>query len=289
MSKRKAIAVVATSVALALGVGPVAADVAELSTGQGDVMTFEYEGEQLRINTGNSQQSYMLVRDGRLYVVSQSDGQTMVIEMSGALKSLGQSANSATPRSVDSKVISLRKTGKTETIAGMRGETYELRYVDHEGRERQADMVLSDDPLAVGFRDAMHRMAMAMANSLGRDTFEKELEAGEQLQGQLQALNMGVLRYDKDMQIRSIKDVRVDPQRFVLPAEPVDLGGIGGIFGGQQGQSGSGGLGGWFGGGKKESSGDSESSEDDKQEDSGSATESVGKALGKTLGKIFGN
>ncbi|TXS93020.1 hypothetical protein FV139_13805 [Parahaliea maris] len=281
----------ASALTLGLGASFAAADIAEVTTEQGDVMTFEYEGDNLRINMQESGAGgYMLVRDGKMYVVNYNDGQPMVFDLGSAFQMFGSMATSATPSTVDSKVISLKATGASETLGGIKGDVYELRFIDHEGRERQENLVLSDDPLAIGFRDAIEKMARTLAASVDEKQFEKELKASEKLQQQLADLNKGVLRYGKDMQIRSIKDTTVDAQRFVLPAAPTDLGGMmSGIFGGgssssqKSGQS-SGGLGSLFGGG---SSSDKEEAPAE-EEGTGSAAEGVGKAVGEAFGKLFG-
>lgn len=293
---RKPLASITAAIALA-GMYHTAsfADIAEVETEDGEVMTFEYEGNMLRINTaGNEQQGYMLMRDGKMYVVTQNDGQPMVLDMSSAFKMFGAMAASATPSTVESKVLSLDATGKSETLGGIQGEVYELRYVDHNGKEQKADMVLSKDPLARGFRDAIQSMAMTMAESLDKDTFKDELEAGEQMQAKLQALNMGVLRYGQDMQIRSIKDTGVAAERFALPAEPTDLGSMlseafGGGQGGEGGSSNSNGgiLGSIFGGGQAPDQGQDqdEAAPADEEQEQKSAAEAVGEAFGK----LFGN
>lgn len=263
------------------------ADIAEVVTSEGDVMTFEYEGNMLRINPGQSDQGYMLMRDKKMYVVTDSDGQPMVFDMSSAMKMFGSMAESATPSTVETKVISLKATGKSETLAGIKGEVYELHYIDHEGDEQRADMVLSDNALARGFRDAIQNMAMTLANSLDKDTFNKQMKAGENLQDQLSALNKGVLRYGQDMELRSLKDSKVDPQRFVLPAQPTDLGGmLSEAFGGAQGSGDSEGgiLGAIFGGDQDKA--EKKQPTSDKEEPS--AGEAVGKAVGEAFNKLFG-
>lgn len=278
----------ASGLALALGTGFANADIAEVTTEEGDVMTFEYEGDNLRINVQEGGEGYMLVRNDKMYVVNYNDGQPMVFDLGSAFQMFGSMAASATPSTVDSKVISLKPTGASETLGGIKGDVYELRFVDHEGRERQENLVLSDDPLAIGFRDAIQNMALTVARSVDEKQFENELKASEKLQQQLADLNKGVLRYGKDMQIRSIKDTTVDAQRFALPAEPTDLGGMmSGIFSGgggsQSSGQGSGGLGSLFGGGNTE-----QEEAPAKEEEKGTAAEEVGKAVGEAFGKLFG-
>lgn len=286
-----------STIALAAGLyhGIASADVAEVVTENGEVMTFEYEGDNMRINTPaeNAESNYMLLRDSKLYVVTQQDGRAMVFDLGSALSMFGAMAEGATPDAVTTKVVSLEPTNKKETLGGIEGEVYELRYIDQKGNEQSGELVLSDDPLARGFRDAIQDMAMTMTKMLDDKTFEDERKVGEDMQARLESLDKGVLRYGKDMAIRSIKDTTVDAQRFVLPAEPTDLGSMlsgalgGGQAGGESGGNSSGGvLGSIFGGGSEQQAPSSDG--DDRQEPE-SAAGNMGKAVGEAFGKLFGN
>ncbi|MBN7798415.1 hypothetical protein [Parahaliea mediterranea] len=288
---RKSLASLTATIALA-GIHHSAsyADIAEVETEDGEVITFEYEGDLLRINPTGNEQGYMLMRDGKMYVVTQNDGQPMVLDMSSAFKMFGAMAGSTAPSTVESQVLSLQATGKSETLGGIQGEVYALRYIDHNGKEQSADMVLSKDPLARGFRDAIQSMAVNMAKSLDKDSFKDELEAGEQMQAKLQDLNMGVLRYGSDMRIRSIEDTNVAAERFALPAEPTDLGSMlseafGGGQGGESGDDNSTGgiLGSIFGGGQNQDQGQ------DQGDDGEQGQKSAAEAVGEAFGKLFGN
>ncbi len=268
------------------------ADIAEVVTENGDVMSFEYEGDMLRINTTSQGEGYMLMRDNKMYVVSIQDGQPMVFDLGSTMKMFGAMAESAMPQTAESKVISLKATGRNETLGGMQGEVYELHFIDTEGREQRGEMVLSKDPRALGFRDAIQTMALSMAKTLDNGTLKDEMDAGRDMQSRLEALDMGVLRYGKDMQIRSIEDTTIASSRFALPAEPTDLGAMmqGAFGGGQSGTSGDGSSsgGGMFGGlfgGSAEKEADKAPAEEKEK----SAGEAMGEAVGEAFGKLFGN
>ena len=260
---------------------PAAADIAEVVDGEGNRMRFEYQDQQLRINPAD-QEGYMIVRDGRTYVVQDSDGQIMVLDLSQAMSMFGGMARAATPETVDVRVESLEATGREETVAGIPGEVWRLRYIDEDGQTRETDMVLSEDARARGFRDAVFLMAKSIADSVDMD-----LEGTDKLQQQLASRDLGVLRYGQDMRITSLDTTRVDDARFVLPAEPTDLSGLGNLFGGgQQGGANGGGLGSLFGG-----NGGSDTAEDggESADDAGNAVENATKEIGKAFGKLFGN
>ena len=249
------------------------ADITEVVDAEGNAMTFEYEGDQLRINM-NAQDSYMLLRDKRIYVVTDQDGETMVIDLKQTMSMFGNLAKSAVPDMADVRVESLESTGRQETVAGISGEVYLLKFVDYDGRPQQAELVLSPDRRAVGFRDAMHRMAASMGDLVDQQA------ASDTLQTQLGARDLGVLRYGNDMRVAAITETTVDAARFILPAEPTDLSGLGSLFGG----GGSGGfMSGIVGGGANEDAAD------ENEEPAANPIENAGKEIGKAFGKLFGN
>jgi hypothetical protein len=261
--------------AMGLSAAIAQADIAEVVDAEGNKMTFEYEGEQLRINMGG-QDSYMLLRDKSIYVVTDQDGEVMVIDLKQTMSMFGNLAKSAVPDMANVNVESLQPTGRKESVAGIDGEVYLLKFVDHEGKRQEADLVLSPDRRAVGFRDAMHRMAATMGDLVDQQA------ASDKLQNQLGERNLGVLRYGSDMRVAAITETRVDAARFVLPAEPTDLSALGGLLGG--GSGGSGGfMSGILGGGA------SDKSDKEGDETATNPIENAGKEIGKAFGKLFGN
>ncbi len=269
-----------TALLLALGltVLPASADIAEVVDSEGNKMTFEYQGDQLRIDM-NQQNSYMLVRGEHVYAVTDNDGEVMVIDVKQTLSMFGNMAQSAIPDMAAVNVESLVKTGRSETVAGIQGEVYTLTFTDHEGQRQEAEMVLSADRRALGFRDAVHRMASTMSSMLAQQGTH------DRLQGQLDAQNLGVLRYGQDMRVTSITETQVADARFVLPAEPTDLSGLGGLFGANAVGGGEGGfMSGILGGNNAEKTTDTQ-----EEEEPANPMENAGKEIGKAFGRLFGN
>ena len=114
------------------------ADVTTVQTNNGDTMTYEYEGDKLRIDVGQ-QDSYMLLVDGTVYSVTRSDGEYMVVDVSQAMSMFGSALRDAAPGAADSRVESFEATGRKETIAGIEGEVYLVKYIDHEGKAQQGE------------------------------------------------------------------------------------------------------------------------------------------------------
>jgi len=203
-----------------------AAGTADVAAADGGTMRFEYAGDKLRVTTSQADAPYMVVRDGKIYMVQDQDGQTMVIDLGQAMGMFGNLAGSVTPSMMATEVISLEATGAKETHGGVLGDVYTLRYRTGDGKEQQADVVLSDDPRALAFRDAITRFAATMAQSIP----QQQQQVSDDIQARLVAMNKGVLRYGKDMTVTAFSDAAVDEARFTLPAAPTDLSGIGRIL-----------------------------------------------------------
>lgn len=274
------------------------AGVADVVNSDGSTMKFEYQGDKLRIDTGQGEASYMVLRDDHIYVVTNSDGNLMVIDANQAMGMFGSMAGAATPSAVASEVVSLEATGRKETHAGITGEVYDLEFVTEDGKKQKTELVLAKDDRAREFSRALSGMAMSLSKSAGKD-FGR---AANDMESRLLAMDMGVLRYGKDMTISAISDKKVDQSRFELPAEPTDLSSIGSLMN-QSRQSGasdqnsagqsqkSGGVVSSFLGalGKGSSNkDDSNESGENKEEGQESEENSEDNPLGKALGKLFG-
>jgi len=280
LSNNRLLTATLLAIGLALGGGATHAGTADMVTSDGHEMKFEYLGDDLlRINMQEG--NYMLVQGGEVYMVTNSDGELMVINLKQAMGMFGSMADSATPSAVEGKLVSLKSLGRKETVAGIPGEVYEVRFIDHEGQERTAEVVLSGDPRAVELQQAMFNMAKSMAKAANR-----EVKGQEEIKRKLDGMNKGILRYGDDMRVTAISDKTFDQGHFALPAEPTDLSGLQGVFGGGQvggdrGQSGgmmSGILGAF---GQQEQ----EESEEQQEESAEGGTESIKKAFGKLFGK----
>lgn len=261
------------------------AGAADVRTSEGGQMKFEYGGnDQLRI-TPDGQNGYMVARDGEIFMVTSSEGQVMVLSLSQTMGMFGPQSGAASPSTVEGKLLSLEPTGTTETVAGIKGEVYRVRYLDQEGRERSTDMVLSDDHRAKEFQRALFTMIEAFARAAGKPT------AGpEELQARLTNMNKGTLRFGEEMWVTAISDREIDSSRFVLPAEPTDMSAMGGMFGGGQ----SGGSGESSGGFMSGIFGDKAQRQQDRVEDrteqevDRETDEAVDSVMDKAFNKIFG-
>ncbi|MEM1143448.1 MAG: hypothetical protein AAGI88_12765 [Pseudomonadota bacterium] len=214
---------------------PVFAGTAVIESG-GDQMTYEYSKNALRMGTPGSD-NYFLIRDDNMYSVSYEGGQPMVIDAGSMMKALGPALKQYASSEMTAELVSMKKTGKKETIAGLRGDVYTVTVRNESGENETHEVVLSTDKRAREFTDAMFLMT-SLSATLGGEQAESQMN---DIKSRLDRLNSGFLRFGDDMVLASIDGKTVPAERFELPAEPMDLGGLGamlGNMGAAQGMSG---------------------------------------------------
>ncbi len=210
--------------ALALGCALAHAGTATImNAGSSRPTQLEYRGGDLSRMAADAQ-SYLLNRDGKLYMVQGAAGQETVIDAGSMLSTFG----ATTPRGPNpSKVISLADTGKKETVAGIRGEVWALRYIDSDGKQHDTDLVLSRDPRVRELRDALHGFTLALLR--GDDD---GVAAAERMTAELKQRGRGMLRFGSEMRVTELSDTRVADARFALPAKPMALPDFSALMGG---------------------------------------------------------
>lgn len=218
------------SAAITLAAAGAMAGKATISSGDGQPIEFEYAGDSLRMNTGEAG-SYMLVLDGTMYVVSNEGGQPMVFNASSMMRGMMSSAAQFAPEQFNSEFVSLEDTGRDETVAGIKGDVYTLTYREND-ETLSEEVVLTKDPRAREFRDAMFAMASMAEDIAG----EEAAERGRDLQKEMARLNAGILRFGREMKVTAISDEKIAAARFELPAEPMDMQGLGSMLGGAMSQ-----------------------------------------------------
>jgi hypothetical protein len=273
---------------------PVLAGTATVTAGkEGQSMTFEYAGDDL-LRMSTSEDTYMLVRDNTLYIVGNEGGEPMVFNASSMMRGFSGMMQQAAPAATTNEFVSLKKAGRSETVAGIRGDVY-LLTMREEGKERTEEVVMSDDERAIEFRDALFMMARATMAAL--DNPESKANS-EEMEAQLRDTGMGILRVGEEMTVSRISGEKVAAARFELPAEPMDMQGLGAMMGSMgQGDTGSSNgqekSGGMFSGMMKALGGQadrqadraSEQVDEEVQEEADNAVDS---ALDKAFGKFFG-
>jgi hypothetical protein len=109
------------------------------------------------------------------------------------------------------------KTGKSETVAGYKGEVYTLTWRDNKGTHTE-DAVLSSHKDVREFFGAWMHLAKSLASSVGQ-----EIALDKTVWDFLEREGKGVLRLGEEFRVLSIEARKVDANRFVLPAEPMQM------------------------------------------------------------------
>lgn len=285
-NKACTLAILATASAFLSSPFEAYAGAADLETSTGDTMKMEYRGkDKLRVNiTSGDGEGYMLHTGGKSYFVGGEPGQEVVMDMASMASMAGNMGQQSAPPAMAGKVLSFEKTGRSEKIAGIKGDIYKVRYIDHEGKERDIELTLSGDPRVLEFRDAMLGMAQSMAkfSSAGQDTTgDMEKELGKR--------GLGPLRFGSDMKVTAISDRKIDNARFELPAEPMDMSALPGMGtgGNASGEGEGGGIFSSIFGQKSQRQQDrvEDKTEDAADRETDEATDSV---VDKALDKLFG-
>lgn len=190
-------------------------------------VTLEYRPGLLRMQPQeNKEEGTMIVRDGKMYSIAGG----MVIEMGSMINQLGKSMPMAqTPGTGPDNVsqfVGIRKTGRSETVAGIKGDVHEIQYKDENGRLVTEEAVLTRDARAREMRQAMELMSQTMRAAVNRPetAAEKKMMAAY--------ADQGVLRYGSNFRVVSLSDETPPASRFELPAKPTQMPNLGELLGG---------------------------------------------------------
>lgn len=179
------------------------------------MMNIAWQNEQTFRMQAEGQPAYFIVRDGKAYSVSMHNGQPMVMDM-GAMMSMmrGQGGGPAgANRPTIPEPGSFEATGKTETVAGVKGRVYRVQWTDEDGRRRTQDVVLTDDPVVVEMTRAYFG---AIGSMFGGDDPQRFADA-------MPGDDTGMLRAGDDFRVTAISGENPPDSRFELPAPPMDL------------------------------------------------------------------
>lgn len=203
-------------------------------------MTMEYRDDRnLRVRMADG--DHLLISEGSTYVVSQEDGEWVVMAMDEML-AMG-SANAP----VDEAEYRMNATGRMETVAGFTGEVYEVQRCDAWSGDCTTDdeVVVSDDHRVAGLFAGMQAMSRQMSQHEGDDVMN--MPAGME--------NHGLLRAH-GVELKSAEQTNLPNHTFSLPPNHRVIDPMAGMRGGEgapptppTGRTGDDGesRGGWFG------------------------------------------
>ncbi|MFC3285994.1 hypothetical protein [Litchfieldella rifensis] len=189
------------------------ATIATTDTQNAMQMVIHWADDSMRMDFPEQQQGYMLMRDGKGYMVTEQGGQSIIIDMAmlkGMTDSMGGEANPANANQAKS-VDSLEGTGEKETVAGIEGEVYRIQWTDHGGTTHDDEMVLSDDPLGREMLQAFQNyveIVMDEPDPIGAALLEREL---------------GMLKFGDKFRVVEIADASPAADAFELPENAMTM------------------------------------------------------------------
>ncbi|MDR5859975.1 hypothetical protein FZZ93_08715 [Halomonas eurihalina] len=185
----------------------------EAQSDQGNVtMNVRWAGENLlRMDfPDQSQTGFMLLRDGKGYLVSQVQGQTMVMDMAklkGMAENMGGGEIETLAGQQASQVDALEATGDSESIAGLEGDVYRLQWTDKNGTAHDDELVLSDDPQVLELMSAFHDYQRSMTGE------------SDPIATTLEERGLGMLRFGDRFRLAELNDASPAPEIFELPED----------------------------------------------------------------------
>lgn len=183
-------------------------------TGGNESLKISYRDDNhIRMDTGPD--SYMLISGSKAYMLTRSRGKWQahdLDEMAAMMQMFGKGA--LDPKAIAESEPRLESTGRTETIAGFKGEVYRAMYKDASGRDHWTEVVLSDHPDVKKLNQGWSGLVSRMAQMLGKDTAEALKQATKAAQEQ--GLG-GMLRSGDDMILQSLEKPSLSASHYELP------------------------------------------------------------------------
>jgi len=186
-------------------------------------------------------EGYIAAQDGRNWTVFRfRDMAAMISRMGASMGAMGLGGGEINILDVDG-TPEIRNTGRTETVAGISGEVYEVISTNASNGNREVtELVLSGHADALSAYQGFMRITTMMGEMAGIQGLDALMDDTYGLAGK------AVLRADNDWILTSVNRGNIPDANFALPAQPMDMPNIPGFGGG--GQSGGAGIGGWLSG-----------------------------------------
>lgn len=198
-----------------------AAGSATFDSGGGDTSHLRWQDAQtVRMDMADGE-GHMVLRQGKLYMVNPQaakSGMPPVMEIGAMMQGFAQAfdagnGDQAVAQALSSRVQSVKKTGKTETVAGIQGEVYDLVFTDRQGKTDRVQAVFTSDAQAVEMTEAYLAFTGALIGPERVADFSQAMPKGQR----------GLLRLGDDMRVQTISRQGPGAELFELPAAPVNM------------------------------------------------------------------
>ncbi len=185
--------------------------------------TIQYVDKQhvrVDMTSAINQKTTMLKLGNKVYVITGK-----VVQDVGQLAKLMAAMGKANKSSHKTPApIKYKDTGKTETIAGIKGKVY--RFVE---RGKRHEIVLGKDKGLQSAVLGLIEISKAATSMMPEDNMKR-------MQQDAAIKNLAMLRLDNRVRLQSINTQSIPASTFKLPAEPQQMGGVGELMKGLLGK-----------------------------------------------------
>ena len=193
--------------------------VATWSMKDGPLMIIELQDQDnFRMNIGTD--SYVLMSQGKGYMVSKEDGEWFATSMESMKKMMEMSGMRNLMAKMGKKHVQndrpprFEKTGQEETIAGIKGQVYLVSMDNAAGKPETVEMVFGEDPRLLRLHQAQARWSESsgMMDRRGGASYSELIKkyAKNGPEG-------AMLRYADVMKLESIQEAKLANSRFNVP------------------------------------------------------------------------
>lgn len=182
-------------------------------------MTERWTGNALRTDI-DGMDAYMLMRDDTVYSIISMSGQITVMDL-GQLQDMPGAGAGQAPSQDQAGVVfpdtiaDMRNLGETREIAGIKGDVYDVQWIDTAGGEKTDTAVLTDDPRLLEHQSHKMRLVETISG-----------DAPNPLLVELDKRGLAALSFGDRYMVTKVGDDAGPAGDFELPAEPMDLEGM---------------------------------------------------------------
>ena len=180
---------------------------------------------RIDINHSSDINNSFLFKNRQVQVVTRYQGNTLVMDLD-SMSQIAEKLGVMNVLGIDSDtllihVISMEKTGKKETVAGIEGDVYRLMWSRNK-KIQQDELVASNNKKAWEYT-AVWIDAMNVINQSSPSISIK----GDELMAHISNKKLGILRLGNRFQLVSVQSKPVNPSRFVAPGTSIVIPGLG--------------------------------------------------------------
>ncbi|MHB8920239.1 MAG: hypothetical protein ACYC3N_04295 [Halothiobacillus sp.] len=158
----------------------------------------------------------ILLQNGALFAITQIGGMPIVANVADVdqmARALGQGGgfSGQIDKQLARSVTAFEATGRLETVAGVPGEIYRITWRDAQGKAHTDEAVLTKNATVVELSRALQNLGVAAH------------EGWDARSAEILHRGLGVLRYAKAYQLRSVSTQAPAASALALPAQSIDV------------------------------------------------------------------